>query len=113
MMNEEECYEALNSCMHCLIGYHNNDDWQSKPLSAMMQAFREVEEFLVRFPSCFLAQRWNSTITSYLTDMDAAPTTLEVVAPSPAKSVVTLARATSSSNAHQCQCYRLMMFNVD
>ncbi len=57
MMNEEECYEVLNGLMHYLIGYHNNDDWQSKPLSVMMQVYREVEEFLVKFPSCFLAQR--------------------------------------------------------
>jgi hypothetical protein len=54
-MSEEECYEALNGRMHCLIRYHNNDDWWSKPLSAMMQVYKEVEEFLLRFPSCFLA----------------------------------------------------------
>jgi hypothetical protein len=58
MMNEEECYEALNGHMHCLIGYHNNDDWRSKPLNIVMQVYREVEEFLVKFvkfPSYFLA----------------------------------------------------------
>jgi hypothetical protein len=54
-MMSEECYETLNSRMHCLIGYHNNDDWQSKLLSAMMQTYKEVEEFFVRFPSYFLA----------------------------------------------------------
>jgi hypothetical protein len=84
--------------MHCLIGYHNNDDWQSKPLSAVMQVYREVEEFLVRFPSYFFAHKWKSTITSYLTDMDMTPIASEVVVPSLAKSAMTLARATSSSN---------------
>jgi len=111
-MSEEECYEALNGRMHYLIGYHNNDNWQSKLLSAMMQAYREVEEFLIRFPSCFLAHRWKSTITGYLTDMDAAPVASEAVAPSPAKSVVTLIYVTSNNNvtsmsvlqAHDVQC---------
>ncbi len=65
----------------------------------MMQAYREVEEFLVKFPSCFLAQKWKSTITGYLTNMDAAPIAFEAIAPSPVESAVTLARATSSSNA--------------
>ncbi len=74
MMSEEECYEVLNDRMHCLIGYHNNDDSRSKPLSAMMQAYREVEEFLFRFPSCFLAQKWKSIIIDYLTNIDALPT---------------------------------------
>ncbi|CAM6056953.1 unnamed protein product [Sphagnum tenellum] len=64
-----------------------------------MQAYREVEEFLVRFPSCILAQRWKNTITGYLTDMDVTPVTSEAVAPSPTKSVVTLARATLNNNA--------------
>jgi hypothetical protein len=62
----------------------------------MMQAYREVEEFLV--PRCFLAQRWKSTITGYLIDMDVAPVTSEGITPSLAKSAVTLARATSSIN---------------
>jgi len=89
----------LNGRMHCLIGYHNNDNWQSKPLSAVMQAYREVEEFLVRFPSYFFAHKWKNTIIGYLTDMDVAPIASKAIAPSLAKSAMTLARATSSSNA--------------
>jgi len=53
MMSEEECYEALNGRMHCLINYPNNDDWRSKSLNPMMQTYREVEEFFVKFPSYF------------------------------------------------------------
>jgi hypothetical protein len=97
-MSEEECYEALNGRMHCLIGYHNNDNWRSKPLSIVMQAYRDVE-FLVKFPSCFLAQRWKSTITGYLTNMDTTPVTSKAIAPSLIESAVTLAHATSSNNA--------------
>ncbi len=62
-----------------------------------MEAYREVERFLFKFPNCFLAKRWKSTITDYLIDMNAALTASEVVAP-PAESAVTLARATLSSN---------------
>jgi hypothetical protein len=51
MMSEEECYEALNGHMHCLIRYHNNDDWVSKLLNIVMQAYKEVEEFFVKFLS--------------------------------------------------------------
>jgi len=98
-MNEEECYEALNGCMHCLIGYHNNDNWRSKLLSVVMQAYKEVEEFFFRFPNYFLAHRWKSTITIYLSDMDVVLTASKAVTPSLVESVVTLARVTSSSNA--------------
>jgi hypothetical protein len=63
-----------------------------------MQAYREVEEFLVRFPSYFLAHRWKSTITNYLTHMDVAPIASKAIAPSPAKSTMTLAHTTLSSN---------------
>jgi hypothetical protein len=59
----------------------------------MMQAYREVEEFFIRFPNCFLAQKWKSTITSYMT-----PVALKVIAHFLAEFVVTLAHATSSSN---------------
>ncbi len=65
----------------------------------MMQAYREVEEFFVKFPSCFLAQKWKSTITSYLTDMETTLAASKAFAPSLAKSVVTLAHATSNNNA--------------
>jgi hypothetical protein len=98
MMSEEECYEALNGRMHCLIGYHNNDDWRNKLLSIVMQVYKEVEEFLIKFPSFFLAQRWKSTIISYLTNMDASPAPSNAIVPSPVESAVTLACATSSSN---------------
>ncbi|CAK9869410.1 unnamed protein product [Sphagnum jensenii] len=64
-----------------------------------MKAYKEVEEFLIKSRNYFLAQRWKSTITDYLTDMDATPAALEAVAPSPAKSTVTLAHAISSNNA--------------
>jgi len=57
-----------------------------------------IEEFFVRFPNCFLAHRWKSIITGYLTNMDAAPVALEVVIPSPIESAVTLARAPSNNN---------------
>ncbi|CAM6017352.1 unnamed protein product [Sphagnum balticum] len=76
-----------------------------------MQAYREVE-FLIKFPSCFLAQKWKSTITNYLIHMDVAPIALEAIVPSPAEFAVTLARATSNNNAtsvsvlqaHDVQC---------
>ncbi len=65
----------------------------------VMQVYREVEEFIVRFPSCFLAQRWKNIIIGYLTDIDTTQVASEVVAPFPTKSIVTLAHATLSSNA--------------
>ncbi len=68
----------------------------------MMQAYREVEEFFVRFPSYFLAQKWKSTITGYLTDMDVAPPASEAVVPSPIESVVTLAMQHRVAMLRQC-----------
>jgi hypothetical protein len=97
-MSEEECYEALNGHMHCLIRYHNNDDWVSKLLNIVMQAYKEVEEFFVKFLSWFFPQKWKSTITGYLIDMDTTPTTSKAATPSPAESIVTLAYATSNNN---------------
>ncbi|CAM6022183.1 unnamed protein product [Sphagnum balticum] len=64
-----------------------------------MQVYKEVEEFLVKFPSCFLAKRWKSTIADYLTNMDATPVASKAVAPFPAECVMTLAHATSNNNA--------------
>jgi hypothetical protein len=98
MISEEECYEALNRRIQGLIGYHNSDSWQSKPIIVVMEAYREVERFLFKFPNCFLAKRWKSTITGYLIHMNAALIASEAVAPSAAESAMTLARATSSSN---------------
>jgi hypothetical protein len=51
-----------------------------------------------QIPQFFLAQRWKSTITSYLINMDTTPTALEAIAPSPIESIVTLACATSNNN---------------
>ncbi len=70
-----------------------------KQIVKRCDAYKEVEEFFIKFPSCFLAQRWKSTITGYLTDMDVAPVTSEAIAPSPVESAVTLACATSNINA--------------
>jgi hypothetical protein len=69
----EDCYEELNVHLRTLIGYYDDIDmWRRTPISKMQMALQHVETFLVTFPESFLARRWEQNIIRYLTVVESA-----------------------------------------